>query len=688
MKKIVAAALILLTVGANAQTEEKAETRQQVKKYPKVSIRKKKKLGDQLAQAGSYYNAVEYYEDVFKEKPDQIKVVHQLAVINMKLRDYKSSEKYFKIELEKDNKKWVEDNFFLGQALKYNGKYDEARKAFSEYLKMDIPKDEKSYKTLAKIEIEGCDSAAAWLANPNRMKVEHEEGIINNVLTDFAPKILKGNRIMYSSLKADTAINVTQADYDYYAKIFTARKQGKDWVDDTKLSYPPNDAKNHVGNAVLTDDEKVMYYTKCGGDLNMPKCKIYKTEKSGNEWGNGVEVKSLNSETATTTHPAFGVDKDGKKILYFVSDRGGKGMQDIFYAEIKDDGTFGAIKNAGSEVNSPGDDRTPYYDMRAKKLYFSTNGRPSLGGLDVYSIPGTPENWGVASNMGAPVNSSCDDLYFIVDENGKKGFVVSNRPGTKTIHGETCCDDIWNVQMRDDVVLKGVFALRGESTQKPIAGIDASMYKVAGQQFEFLGNTMTKDEPFTFVLKRGSAYKINGNKEGYWPAVENINVREDEERDTITQVFLIDQIVRKKVKIENIYFEFDKSNVVDFYKAKMDSVVSVMMQNPGYSLEVQGHTDSKGSDDYNAKLSQRRADEAKTYIVSKGVGADRVIAKGYGETMPVAENEVGGQDNPEGRWKNRRVEFKILPDKPEDAPEIQYGGEPIDATKTGPGFKK
>ena len=688
MKKLIAVVLVALVFAAQAQDADK--TRQDVRKYPKIKTSKKKKLADQLVKEGSYYNAVEYYEDVIKDKPDNLKVIHQLAELNRSLRDYKAAEKYYKVEMDKDAKKWPNDKYFLALMLKMNGKYDEAKKAFQEYNKAELDKDEKSYKSLAKIGIEGCDSAIVWLANPNKIRVDHEEGSINSVLTDLSPKPLKGGKIMYASLKSDTAINISKSDKDYYAKIYTAKRQGKDWVEDTKLSYPPNDSKNHVGNAILSDDEKTLYFTKCDQSLIVRmRCKIFKSEKQGSEWGNSVELKELNSETATTTQPAFGVDKEGKPILYFVSDRGGKGGLDIFYAPMLDGGKFGPIKNAGSEVNTPGDEYSPYYDMKAKTLYFSTDGRPSLGGLDVYRIGGYPEAWTIPYNLGAPVNSSADDIYYVLEENGKKGFVVSNRVGTKTIRGETCCDDIWSIAVREDVVLKAIFALRNDPQQKPVEGIDASMYHVQGSNFEFMSNTITSKDPFYFTLKRTQSYKINGNKDGLWPSVENIVVREDEERDTMMQVFLIDPILKKKVKIENIYFEFDKSNVIDFYKTKMDSVISVLMQNPGYSVEVQGHTDSKGSDEYNNKLSQKRAEEAGGYIIAKGISKDRVIAKAMGKNSPRVPNEKDGQDDPEGRAQNRRVEFKIVADKPENAPEIEYNpGDPVEQTKTGPGFDK
>ena len=297
------------------------------------------------------------------------------------------------------------------------------RRPLQEYLKADLDKDDKSFKSMAKISIEGCDSSVVWLANPNKIRVDHEDGSINSVLTDLSPKPLKGGRIIYASLKSDTAINISKSDKDYYAKIYTATRKGKEWTEDTKLAYPPNDSKNHVGNAILSDDEKTMIFTKCDqSEIIRMKCKLFRSEKQGAEWGNAVEIKELNSETATTTQPAYGIDKENKPLLYFASDRGGKGGMDIFYAPILDGGKFGPIKNAGSEVNTPGDEYTPYYDMRSKTLYFSSDGRPSLGGLDVFKISGNPDAWGIPYNLGAPVNSQADDIYYVLEGKWQEGI--------------------------------------------------------------------------------------------------------------------------------------------------------------------------------------------------------------------------------------------------------------------------
>jgi outer membrane protein OmpA-like peptidoglycan-associated protein len=168
-----------------------------------------------------------------------------------------------------------------------------------------------------------------------------------------------------------------------------------------------------------------------------------------------------------------------------------------------------------------------------------------------------------------------------------------------------------------DVFVRGVYVKRGDATNTPITGVDASMYKVAGNNFEFVQNAITTAEAFVFPVKRSTSYKFNGNKEGYWPSIDNLTIAEEEERDTIDQIFYLDPIVKKKIRIPNVYFAFDKSNVIDFYKTQIDSVVAVLNANPAYSVEVQGHTDSKGTDEYNDKLSVRRATEVKNFLVKK-----------------------------------------------------------------------
>ncbi len=688
MKYFLLAALVPLIFFAGAQNETQLKN---VEKYSKVKWRKKLKIARVKMEEGSYYNAAQYLEDVYKDKPDKIEVPHLLGTVNRYLRDYESSEKYYKAVITKDNEAYPSDMYYLGLMQKMNGHYEDAKKTLQDYLKLELGKKDENFKALAKVELDGCDTALALIANPTRVKIEKTEGGVNTTLQDYSPKPLKNHRVIYSSQKTDTAVNLSNSKANHYTSIFTSEKSGKQYINRSELSVPPNDDTINTGNAILSGDENTIIFTKCGVDYligNRMRCKLYRSKKANGTWGADEELTALNIDGATTTEPAFGVDGESNDILYFASDReGSKGGLDIFYAKMNTDGTFGAVQNAGA-INTTGNEVTPFYDNKNKTLYFSSDGYPSLGGLDVFKSVGTPGNWGAVINAGVPINSAADDLYFALDEKSNKGFMVSNRVGTTSPRGQTCCDDIWTVTIHPEVVLKGIYVKRGDATNTPVDGVDASLYTVAGNNFEFAANIKTTADPFTFELKPGSSYKLNGNKEGYWPAIDNLTIAEDEDRDTIVQIFYIDPIVKKKIRIPNVYFAFDKSNVIQFYQKQIDSVVQVLNANPAYSVEVQGYTDSKGSDEYNEKLSQRRADEVKKFLVKKKAIADeRIVVKAFGETMPAVPNELpNGEDDPEGRARNRRVEFKVIPDKPEDAPDFENYGEVVKEVKTGPGF--
>lgn len=689
MKYFLLAVLAPLIMFANAQEGTKVKN---VEKYSKVKWRKKVKIAKLKMQEGnaSYYNAVQYLEDAYKVKPEKIKIAHMLGDAYRLLRDYQSAEKYYKVVVTKKPDAYSDDSYYLGVMQKMNGKYEDAKKSLNDYLKLELGKKDNNFKSLARIDIVGCDTAAFLIANPTKIKVEHTEGI-NGAMQEYSPKPLAGNRIIFSAQKTDTAVNITKSNADYYAAIFTAEKSGKTYTNKTLFPSPVNGDTVNIGSVAMSPDEKTIVFTKCeeiAAD-NHGDCKLYRSKKEGNSWSTPEELSSLNQPLTTSTQPAFAVDANGDNILYFVSNRNAKNGRDIYYAKINTDGTFGAVTSAGDAVNTIGDDVSPYYDPKNKVLYFSSNGHPSIGGLDVFKVYGAPGNWtSAAMNAGVPINSSADDFYLALDQKGAKGFMISNRVGTMSPLGQTCCDDIWTVIVQRDVFLKAIYVKRGDATNTPVEGVDVSMYKVAGNNFEFVANAKTTNEAFVFPVIRNTAYKINGNKEGYWPSIDNITINEDEERDTIEQIFYIDPIVKKKIRIPNVYFAFDKSNVITFYQKEIDSVVAVLNANPGYSVEVQGHTDSKGTDEYNDKLSQRRANEVKTFLIKKkSIAANRIVVKTFGEKMPAVPNELpNGEDDPEGRARNRRVEFKIIPDKPEDAPDFENYGDPVKEVKTGPGF--
>lgn len=693
MKYFLLALMIPLTLFASAQDGSKLKN---VEKYPKVKWRKKLKIARLKVKEGSFYNAAQYLEDAYKAKPEKIDIAHLLGDVNRELRDYEAAEKYYKIVIEKKPDAYPADRFNLARMQHMNGRYEDAKKSYEEYMKAPLGKKEVSYKALAKVGIEGCDTALVLIKTPTKIKVEKTEGNVNSTIQDFSPKPIKGG-ILFSSQKTDTAVNLTTSSTQSanFTSIFKAEKTGKSFTNRTELLSPPNDAKTNTGNAVFSPDENSIVFTKCDkadNDVNRVNCRLYRSTKNGAVWNESEELKKLNTpieEGKTTTHPAFGVDKDGATILYFSSNRAGSKGMDIWYAKLNTDGTFGPATNAGSEVNTPGDDVTPFYDKKNGLLYYSSDGLPSLGGLDVFKIAGTPGKWtSKPVNAGVPINSQADDLYFALDEKAAKGFEVSNRVGTTSPRGATCCDDIWNVIVQRDVTLKGIYVKRGDPTNTPVTGVDASLYKVAGNNFEFVGNAITTNEPFLFPVNRATSYKLNGNKTDYWPSIDNLTIAEDEERDTVFQIFYLDQIIKIHVKIPNVYFAFDKSNVIDFYKGQIDSVVMVLNAHPGYSVEIQGHTDSKGTDEYNEKLSLRRANEVKTFLVKKkAIAENRIVVKTFGEKMPAVPNELpNGEDDPEGRARNRRVEFKLIPDKAEDAPEFESYGEVVKQVKTGPGF--
>lgn len=640
------------------------------------TVQKMIKTADKLYEDNSYYNAVDLYGEAFEKKDNNSRLAYKTARVNRKLKDYVKAEEWYAKTEELNSKAYPEATFYKALMMKNQGKYDDAKVAFQAFID-GADADDASLKSRAKLEIKGCELAQEMKDIDTDAEVEHVSGGLNNTLQDFSPKSIGENKVLMAAILAEEAIELETAkdsNEDYFAKMYIATNEGGTWKREM-LSNNINSNKEHVGNGVISKDGKSMYFTRC---IEIPSqvmtCNIYKSEKVGGEWAEADPLIAINKKGASTTQPALAYDEVGNEILYFVSNRkGSKGGMDIYYAELNKDGDFSAPKNLGSKVNTKYDDVTPYYDEINKKLYFSSEGHPGFGGLDVFTVSGFGEEIdGDVENVGFPINSSADDLYFALNDKSSDGYLVSNRVGATSTRGETCCDDIFKVSLIRDIFIAAKFCIEGEGENcKPVSGVAASFYKINNGDFDFIGETTTKSDYIHFPLEEGFGYKMNGNLDGNWPSISTIEASEIEamQGDTLAKIFYLKPVDR--VKIKNVYFAFDKSDIREMYGQEMDSVISLMNKYSALTLSIEGHTDFKGSDEYNQKLSERRATEAKAYIIEKGIASERIITVGYGEARPIAANQNDdGSDNEAGRAKNRRVEFKLS--NFEDGIKVEY----------------
>lgn len=633
--------------------------------FSSCAIQKKIKTADQLYKDNSYYNAVDLYSEAFEKKENNTKLTYKIAETNRQLKDYVQAEKFYAKTEEMNAKAWPEAKFYKALMMKNQGKYDEASVEFQAFIDEGYKGEEEGLVSRAKIEIEGCELAKEMMDAKSEAEVETIDGGLNNALQDFSPKSIGKNKVLMAALLAEEAIELEtaqDANDDYYSKMYFATNEGGTWKREM-LSEKINSSKEHVGNGVISRDGNTMYFTRCTEEpTQVMNCNIYKSNKVDGEWVEADALTAINKKDASTTQPALAYDELGNEIMYFASNRTGtRGGMDIYYAAMNKDGEFSAPKNLGSKVNTKYDDVTPHYDGVNKKLYFSSEGHPGFGGLDVFSVTGFGEELGEeVVNAGFPINSSADDLYLALNDEGTTGYMVSNRVGATSTRGETCCDDVFKVSLVKDLYLSSNFVLEGDASKTPVEGVEASFYKVNNGDFDFIGEGTTKNTNLVFPIDDGFAYKMNGNKDGFWPSISTIESSEiaSMSGDTLFKTFYMKPVDR--IKVKNVYFAFDQSDIRTMYGQEMDSVLSLMNKFEQLVLQIDGHTDSKGSNEYNESLSKRRSTEAKAYFIEKGIPAERINTAGYGETNPIAPNEnTDGSDNEAGRAKNRRVEFKL-----------------------------
>lgn len=625
-------------------------------------------LADKFFEIGSTYNAVKYYEEALNQNPEKTFINIRLADGYYALRDYKSANKYYKVLVDMDRQKKEDLSSWYYYALteKLIGNYAKAKQSFEQF--NQLIKGNKQWDDLKKkadLEILGCDLGMKMLADKSfkEIRLSHLDTNINQPFTDYSPTLKDPNTLYFGAWTSDQLVLVGKREkHAIFSRIFVSKKTGDKWGKAELAKGEPNYVNYHVGNSVFSGDGRTMYYTQCEEDEKLQmQCNIFKSVAGDTGWSAGVKLgPNINQVGCTNTEPALGKNENGDEVLYFASDRNKTHGLDIFYSKINGDGSFDKAVDMGKVINTDGDERTPHYDYQTNYFYFSSDGHVSIGGLDIFRTKFENGQWTEPENMGMPINSSVDDMYYSWSEKDKTGFVVSNRPGGYSVISETNADDIYQL-----FPAKMNLAVRGTV-------VSSENYQLVANQRVTLFDATTGDViktyyadggAFFFELERDKNYKVSAVREDYFTATQTFNTLGKLHGDTSNVILVLKKMEKNKAyTLNNIYYEFDKANLTPASKFVLDTLFEILKENPTIVIELSSHTDGKGSDKYNNDLSQKRAESCVNYLVNeKHVPKERIVAKGYGKTVPVAPNtKPDGSDDPEGRAKNRRTEFKII----------------------------
>jgi OmpA-OmpF porin, OOP family len=473
----------------------------------------------------------------------------------------------------------------------------------------------------------------------------------------FAPVTTNGNQYVFTSTQTDSIdANINP----HHNRLFTSLMTTDGLQNAEPIIIEGIDSSFSQGAASMSPDGKHLYFTQWKKENGQSFTGIYLSNKTDNGWSKPQLLNSVNQQGFSSKQPFCSPDG---KYIFFASDRkGGAGGFDIWYAPLLTDGTTGDAVNAGL-INSSANDQAPFYHNGSSTLVFTSDRTPSMGGYDLFSSKGNMTEWKLVENLGYPVNSSRDDVYFFATENKNllnNAIVTSDR-------GSECCLSTYAVtKTPKKKIITGV--VLDCASNEPLADAQVTMKDAAGKTFQL---TTAADGKYSFELSDdASQHQFIVNKEKYNDKAVDVPVEKIDDTNWQTDILHNTSIcIEKKfvLKVENVvtvYFDFDKSEIKEFEMSKLDSIYNVLVKNSSYTLQISGYTDGKGSVDYNKKLSDKRAKSCAEYLIQRGVDPSRISFESFGACCPVEMELINGRDNENGRAKNRRALINI--NKPDE----------------------
>ena len=635
------------------------------------------KAGDKYYQEGPgvYRLAIDEYMKAQNFNSNNALLNYKLGRCWLEANDKSEAIKYLRRALELDERisldmEYNDAHLLLAQALHKDYQFDEAIEQYKKHKNNLSPEYLALEAELLDKYIAECQTGKELVAKPARVFVDNMGEMVNSAYPDYRPLVQpEENMIIFTSSRENTTGQKRADDSYYYEDIYATYYEDGNWTI-PENSYDLN-SSNHDATAGISSDGSILYiYKSAGGN------QLYESYLSGNIYNFPDRMDNKINEGLKQSSASLTFDKT---TLYFTSIReDGYGGQDIYVTKKDMKDRWMEPMNIGATINTPYDEEGVFISPDGKSLYFSSKGHRSMGGFDIFRSDFVDGKWSNPVNIGYPINTPEDDVFFTLAANGQRGYYSSKKKdgyGSHDLYMITFLEASKPLRIHEEEVL---FAYNGRDLAPVLAPVieqntvlegfilDELTLQPVQATIEITDNSKSEllasfesnstSGSYLITLKPGINYGITVSCPEYMFHSENFNIPDDAEARKIKKDILMKKMeVGVKIVLNNIFFDFNKATLRQESVAELDRVARLMNETPSLKIEISGHTDNIGSAGYNQKLSKERAKAVVDYLVRNDISPDRLKYEGYGMDQPIADNSTE-----EGRQQNRRTEFKVL----------------------------
>jgi len=534
----------------------------------------------------------------------------------------------------------------LGRAEMRTGRYLEAKSYLEAYLRQ--PKTTAKLRTDAQQLISNCIFALSFPGNLFQTEPLSVGDSINTELDEYWPSVTGDGMELCFTREVRRA---NAYGRDRQEDFYISRWMGDGYWGLARNAGAPLNTAGNEGAQSISSDGRSMYFTACDRNDGQGRCDIYYSVFDGTRWSPGVNVGQPVNSAYWESQPS--ISPNGR-MLFFVSNRpGGFGGMDIWYSILGENGKWGKPVNPGKTINTSGDEFSPFIYFNSRTLYFSSNGRESFGGHDIYTTTlNRDSSWADPANLGPSVNTPADETGLIIESSGKRAFFSSIREKSKG-------KDIFYIDLPEAIRPEPVSYLKGKVIDKEDGKPLVAKFELTDltNRSRVIASATDNQGGFFVCLPSGFRYGLNVTADGYMIYSENFDFVEGyTSAEPYRKTIGLNRVRKGEfMRMYNVFYDTDSWDLLEESMPELEKLLEFLIINNTVIVEIGGHTDSDGTDEHNQLLSERRANSVREYLIKKGIKPDRLFSHGYGEGSPVADNETAA-----GKKLNRRTEITVL----------------------------